>query len=406
MATGRMLQRKISKNEAVARVVQRVDEQLGWGHGAYAALLFTWSIAHQDVEGRMEGDPRVVRANVFTMIEWISSTHVEAYIVELAREGLLVWYEVWGKRWIWFPGFTGSQPGLRRDREAASVAPDPERGRILAGALPKSPAQQSSVTAGEGDKQPASGSGSKDGPSDAEQLSLAHTLVDPVLQHLTTAAAVTVASDDMQPASGSGLKDGPGDAEQLSVTQTAVPEPCRSPAGGLPEQLRSIAGVTPPLKLEIRNKKLEDPEEDLPQPPSAVAGDSDKQPASGLGLKHGSGEAEQLSPPRRSSTLDLERVYELYPRKLGRKKGLQKCKAQIRTQVQFESLLAAVANYAAYVAGSDEKFIKHFDTFMGCWEDWIDPPYKATPQRKPARSVGYAPPTANYEEAGDMTDEL
>jgi hypothetical protein len=91
---------------------------------------------------------------------------------------------------------------------------------------------------------------------------------------------------------------------------------------------------------------------------------------------------------------------------MGRKKGLQKFKAQIRTRAQFVALLAAVANYAAHVAGRDKKFIKHFDTFMGCWEDWIEPPEDAEPQPAPARPVGYAPPTANYTEARDMTDEL
>src|SRR6266542_1565718 len=114
MAAGRMLLRKISKNEAIARVAHRLDEQLGWGHGGYAVTLFSWCIAHQDSEGRIEGDPRVVRANVLPLMEWITSSYVEAYIRELAREGLLVWYEVWGKKWIWFPGFASSQPGQRR----------------------------------------------------------------------------------------------------------------------------------------------------------------------------------------------------------------------------------------------------------------------------------------------------
>src|SRR6266511_4249762 len=136
MASGRMLQRKISKDEALPIVIQQLDEQMGWGQGAYAALLFTWCIAHQDVEGRIEGDPRLVRANVFTMIEWVTSAHVQHYMIALADQGLLVWYEAAGRKWIWFPALAGSQPGLRNDHRTASVIPSPEQGRIRAGVLP------------------------------------------------------------------------------------------------------------------------------------------------------------------------------------------------------------------------------------------------------------------------------
>ena len=155
MASGRMLQRRISKNEAIALVAQRLDESMGYGHGAYAALLFTWAIAHQDVEGRIEGDPRIVRGNVFPMLEWVTSVHVGAYLGALGAAGLLVWYEVAGKRYVWFPGFDGAQPGLRRDREGPSLLPSPEGAHIVggtftveAGVTPAELPADSAVTAG------------------------------------------------------------------------------------------------------------------------------------------------------------------------------------------------------------------------------------------------------------------
>lgn len=133
MASGRMLQKRISNNEAIADVARQLDEAMSFGHGGYAALLFTWAIAHQDVEGRIDGDARIVRGKVFPMLEWITSQHVTCYLMALGRAGLLVWYEVGGKRYIHFPGFDGAQPGLRKDREAPSVIPSPEGARILAG---------------------------------------------------------------------------------------------------------------------------------------------------------------------------------------------------------------------------------------------------------------------------------
>lgn len=81
--------------------------------------------------------------------------------------------------------------------------------------------------------------------------------------------------------------------------------------------------------------------------------------------------------PRETSSglkFDFEAVYAAYPRKLGRKKGLQRCRSGIKTQAKYDSLLAAVKHYTAFVAGTEDKFIKHFDSFMSAWEDWITPP--------------------------------
>jgi hypothetical protein len=63
-------------------------------------------------------------------------------------------------------------------------------------------------------------------------------------------------------------------------------------------------------------------------------------------------------------------VYAAYPRKEGRKKGLQRCKTQITTRSKFDALTRAVVNYAATI--TDTTYAKHFDSFMSCWEDYID----------------------------------
>lgn len=84
---------------------------------------------------------------------------------------------------------------------------------------------------------------------------------------------------------------------------------------------------------------------------------------------------------------DFEALYQKYPRKLGKQKGIEKCKAQIKTPEEFEALSKAIDQYVFHLRskGTEEKFIKHFDSFMTIWRDWLDP---ATGQ---SESFGQAP---------------
>jgi len=128
MASGRMLSRKISANKDIPRLVKLVDERLGQPHGAFAALLFTWLIAHLDAEGRTNGDPDVVKGNVAPRLPWITSDDVSAYLLAAGELGLVIYYEAEGDSWLAFPGFDRNQPWLRKDREAASSIPSPDYG--------------------------------------------------------------------------------------------------------------------------------------------------------------------------------------------------------------------------------------------------------------------------------------
>ena len=73
---------------------------------------------------------------------------------------------------------------------------------------------------------------------------------------------------------------------------------------------------------------------------------------------------------------DFASVYASYPRKEGKAAGLAKAKKQIKTAAQFSKLQGAVKHYAAQVARdrTDPQFVKHFSTFMGCWEDYVEAP--------------------------------
>jgi len=75
------------------------------------------------------------------------------------------------------------------------------------------------------------------------------------------------------------------------------------------------------------------------------------------------------------ASLDLEFLYQQYPRKQGKHRGMKIAKAQIKTDKELEELTIAVNNYSTYCKRSveDPKFIKHFSTFMSEWRDWIEP---------------------------------
>ena len=71
------------------------------------------------------------------------------------------------------------------------------------------------------------------------------------------------------------------------------------------------------------------------------------------------------------SESDFDAVYREYPRKTGKTKGRISFFAKIDSQEKLVALTQAVKNYADSVEITETKFIKHFSTFMNCWEDYI-----------------------------------
>lgn len=86
--------------------------------------------------------------------------------------------------------------------------------------------------------------------------------------------------------------------------------------------------------------------------------------------------------PVRKAHLDFNILYQNYPRKRGKSPGIKKCTTQVKTMERYELLKVAIDNYAAHCQneGVENKFRKHFSTFMNEWEDWID--------YKPEESLG------------------
>lgn len=75
-------------------------------------------------------------------------------------------------------------------------------------------------------------------------------------------------------------------------------------------------------------------------------------------------------------------VYEAFPKKVGKSKGLKILRRDVQDQEALTSLQKAIKNYANYVSDSDPKFIKHFSTWASEWRDWVDFEPEEKPKQK------------------------
>lgn len=78
--------------------------------------------------------------------------------------------------------------------------------------------------------------------------------------------------------------------------------------------------------------------------------------------------------PPRAPAFDFEKIYMAYPRKEGKKRGLELCLRQIKTPDDYLKLERAVARYVAKLRaeGTAPQYVKQFSTFMSSWTDWLD----------------------------------
>jgi len=112
MPKGRMLNKKISKNEEVAKL------------SCKAALLYSWCIPHLDVEGRIEASPEIIKGVVVPYRKDFTLGVIQQCIEEINQaDELIVCYGDTHK-YMQFLGFTKNQT-LNKDREAPSEIPPP-----------------------------------------------------------------------------------------------------------------------------------------------------------------------------------------------------------------------------------------------------------------------------------------
>lgn len=111
VAEGRFVSKTIAQSEQLGRVSLEAD------------YLFGRCIPHLDREGRMTGNPELVRAQACPLRPELTTEKVATLIAELATVELVIWYEVGARQCLTFPGFDRHQKGLRKEREATSRIP-------------------------------------------------------------------------------------------------------------------------------------------------------------------------------------------------------------------------------------------------------------------------------------------
>lgn len=71
---------------------------------------------------------------------------------------------------------------------------------------------------------------------------------------------------------------------------------------------------------------------------------------------------------------ELEEIYEKYPRKEGKTRGIAKLRSSVKNLQDLEEFKKAVDNYTQHLKKSqtEKQYIKHFSTFVGEWRDWLE----------------------------------
>lgn len=101
---------------------------------------------------------------------------------------------------------------------------------------------------------------------------------------------------------------------------------------------------------------------------------------------------------------DYEALYKLYPKKIGKKKGLQSCASQIKTQEKYEALKKAILNYAKHTQDRENRYKKDFSTFMNCWEDFVE--VESVQASKPNKKLIISILSKGYQRLADVIEPL
>lgn len=89
-----------------------------------ARLLYTWLIAHVDINGCFSGDAKVIRGKIVTRLEKSVKT-VESYLQEMEKLELIFRYTANNDVFLIVPDFVEKQPSLNPTREAKPTIPLP-----------------------------------------------------------------------------------------------------------------------------------------------------------------------------------------------------------------------------------------------------------------------------------------
>lgn len=112
MASGRMLRSQISLSPQVNDLCLK------------GALLFTWIIPHVDDFGRLNADPRRIKAKIVPMRDDIPSNEILSLLEEMQSKNLIVLYTIEDEIYLQLSKFEKHQSGLHKRTE--SKIPPPE----------------------------------------------------------------------------------------------------------------------------------------------------------------------------------------------------------------------------------------------------------------------------------------
>ena len=115
-AKGRMLNRSISTSRKLAKCDDRT------------ALIFSWIIPHTDDYGRMDGEAKMVKAQVCPLRDY-TEKDVQTSLDQLESVGLIRRYEVNGETYLEVIAYNDNQYH-RPDRQRKGECPDPVSGQI------------------------------------------------------------------------------------------------------------------------------------------------------------------------------------------------------------------------------------------------------------------------------------
>lgn len=121
MAKGRMINRAISMS---LKFHDLPDDT--------CRLVATWTIPYLDVHGVFYADPLIVKGMIVPMRMDITPEHIEQYLSEMARVGLIKLYKYGGHIWQYWPGFIDNQAGLRPGKESRPEYPEYIHGEDIA----------------------------------------------------------------------------------------------------------------------------------------------------------------------------------------------------------------------------------------------------------------------------------
>ena len=112
MADGRILSKRISRSSKVAALSSDTSR-----------MFYSWLIPYLDVEGRLEADTKLLKADIAPLLDHITAETIQNILNELNSIGLIQLYEIDNIQYLQLVKFDELQKNLRKDRETPSKIP-------------------------------------------------------------------------------------------------------------------------------------------------------------------------------------------------------------------------------------------------------------------------------------------